>query len=158
MKTTCTDFYGKKHAVDTSSLINRISAYGIYIADDDVLLIQDPRSLRWELPGGVESQESIVQGLIREFVEEAGVVPGEQFHLLREWTEYFYDTPSKQGWRALRKFYLVDNIENGDLLLNGNGIDAATAQMIPMKDLGAIDITLPIKETIHLAAAHRLSP
>jgi 8-oxo-dGTP pyrophosphatase MutT (NUDIX family) len=158
-QTICTDFYGKEHWVDTANLIDRTSVYGVYVADNSVLLIQDPNSLRWELPGGgVELRETIREGLVREFIEEAGVVPGGQFRLLREWTEFFFDTDSKQAWRAQRKFYLIEKIESGELLAGGNGIDTATARMVPLDDLGNLNIMPAIKETVLLAAkASRLT-
>jgi 8-oxo-dGTP pyrophosphatase MutT (NUDIX family) len=152
MKTTCTDFYGKPHMVETSSLIDHLHAYGIYIVDDEVLLIQDLHSLRWELPGGaIETGETTRQGLTREFVEEAGVAPTGKLHLLREWIEYFFDSTSQQGWRANRTFYVIKNLETGDLLVDGNGIDSASAQMIPIGQLDSLTVMPAIKETILLA-------
>lgn len=73
MMIKCTDFYGKEHSVPEEKLVDRLSAYGIYISDGKILLIQDPRSLRWEIPGGgIEKNESISAGLSREVNEETG--------------------------------------------------------------------------------------
>lgn len=156
MQSVCTDFYGKEHLVETAKLIDRTSAYGIYIEDKKVLLIQDPSSLRWELPGGgIEQQETIREGLIREFLEETGVIPEGPFRLLREWTEYFFDTPSQQGWRAQRMFYTIEKMKSHKFLTAGNGIDTASAQMLSINSLANLDIMPRIRETVLLAHESR---
>jgi len=52
----------------------RVSAYGLYIDGDRILLIKsNVHPHVWELPGGgLESGESLPEGLKREFMEETG--------------------------------------------------------------------------------------
>lgn len=148
MQVICIDFYGKKHPVDTADLIDRHSAYGVYIADGKVLLIKDPRSLRWELPGGgVEGGESIHEGLAREFTEEAGLTIVGSIKLLTEWAEYFFDVPTNQGWRSKRQFYVVPGV-SGKILAAGNGDDSATAELIPIKQISSLKVTPKIRKVI----------
>lgn len=150
MQVQCTDFYGKTHLVDVNDLIDRLSAYGAYATNGKVLLIQDPRSLRWELPGGgVEKGETIRQGLSREFAEEAGVSIAGPLKLLTEWTEYFFDVPTGQAWRSKRKFYIIRKIE-GELLTAGNGDDSATAKLVPKRDFQSLNLTPKIREVLEL--------
>ncbi len=53
--------------------VHTISAAGLVIRGDKVLLIRSPRR-GWEFPGGmVEQGESIIQALMREIEEETGV-------------------------------------------------------------------------------------
>jgi 8-oxo-dGTP pyrophosphatase MutT (NUDIX family) len=155
---TCTDFYGKAHVVDSSQLIDRLSAYGVFIVDGAVLLIQDPRSQRWELPGGgVEKAETIRQGLAREFQEETGATPRGKFDLLTEWEEYFFDVTSQQAWRSKRKFYIVKKIDHeNNLLVGGNGDDSATAKLVPINELAALPISPAIKDVVGLAGRYML--
>src|SRR6266545_4057577 len=141
MQVKCMDFYGKVHFVDADDLIDRLSAYGVYITEGKILLIQDPRSLRWELPGGgIESGEAIRQGLTREFAEEAGMTVVGKPNLLTEWTEYFFDVTSAQAWRSKRQFYMVSEVR-GNLLVNGNGDDSATARLVPLNEIKDLTIT-----------------
>jgi len=150
MKVLCTDFYGKTHTVDHTRLIDRLSVYGIYVASGAVLLIQDPRSLRWELPGGgVEVGETPEQGLIREFEEETGVTPIGMFTFLKEWEEYFYDVVGQQAWRSKRMFYHVEKIALTEkLLINGNGEDSATARLVARAELDGLHIAPNIRSLI----------
>lgn len=58
----------------------RIGVYGVAVDDGSILLTQlwdrDPAPGFWTLPGGgLEFGEDPRQGLIREFVEETGLVP-----------------------------------------------------------------------------------
>lgn len=151
MQVVCTDFYGKTHIINDAELIDRLSAYGIYISEGRILLVQDARSMRWELPGGgIESGETIAQGLIREFVEEAGIEPTGEFELISEWQEYFYDVVSDQAWRSTRKFYRVSQIKNGKTLLkHGNGEDSLRAEFVAFKELHTIHIADSIRRLLN---------
>lgn len=150
MKITCTDFYGKNHTVDAAQLIDRLSVYGIYMVGDSVLLMQDPRSLRWELPGGgVEKGETPEQGIIREFEEETGVTPTGKFTFLKEWEEYFFDVVDQQAWRSKRTFYLVEKIAHPErLLVKGNGEDSATARLVALTELDTLHVAPNIRSII----------
>lgn len=152
MQVTCTDFYGKKHQVDSSQLIDRVSVYGICIMDSKVLLIQDPRTLRWELPGGgVEKSETLRQGLVREFKEEANVTPGPST-FLTEWQEYFFDVVSQQAWRSQRKFFLVKGIDQPDNLLKvSNGEDSGKAEFLSVTSLDDLHVAEATKKVVALA-------
>ncbi|HEY8998724.1 MAG TPA: NUDIX domain-containing protein [Candidatus Saccharimonadales bacterium] len=153
MKVSCKDYNGKVHIVDQDKLIERLSAYGIYVARGKVLLIQDPRSLRWELPGGgIEAKETIRQGLTREFIEEAGVTPKGDITLISEWEEFYYDIPTKQAWRSTRKCYLVSAISSErTLLAEGNGDDSGTAAFIPIEKLETLYISPEIRRALSTA-------
>ncbi len=153
MQVKCHDFYGKTHVINKQDLINRLSIYGIYISNSRVLLIQDPRSLRWELPGGnVESGEELLESLSREFREETGLVIKDVPRFFSEWTEYFFDITTQQGWHVNRKFYLIRKAR-GDLLIKGNGDDSAAARFIELNKLDTINIMPRIKDVI-LKAVH----
>lgn len=147
MQVTCTDFYGNNHVVDAAQLTNRLSVYGVYIAGNAVLLIQDPRSQRWELPGGgLEKGETAKQGLIREFKEETGVTPTGRFTFLKEWEEYFYDVVGQQAWRSKRTFYRVEIISHKErMLVKGNGEDSGTARQVMFAELDAMHMAPNIR-------------
>jgi 8-oxo-dGTP pyrophosphatase MutT (NUDIX family) len=154
MKAICSDFHGKQHVVDNDQLIDRLSTCGIYIADGTVLLIQDPRSLRWELPGGgVEKGETPEQGLTREFKEESGVTPAGRFTFIKGWEELFFDVVSQRAWRSKRRFYLIEKLEHADnLLVNGNGEDSATAKFVVLRKISTLYIAPNIRQLIEQVA------
>lgn len=135
MKILCHDYHGGRHYIDESMLVERISAYAVVIKGQSVLLVRDSSSGRWEFPGGgIESTEDIETGLKREFKEETGmelVVAGD---LITDWTEYFYDLPTKQAWRARRQFYAGTAIQ-GNLRAGGNNDDVQAAQFINKSEL-----------------------
>jgi 8-oxo-dGTP pyrophosphatase MutT (NUDIX family) len=153
MKVTCTDFYGNDHIVDAAQLIDRLSVYGVYMVGDTVLLIQDPRSIRWELPGGgVEKGETPEQCFIREFEEETGVTPSGKLTFLKEWEEYFFDVVDQQAWRSKRTFYRVERITHQEeMLTTGNGEDSVAASLVPLSQLDALHINSNIRNLIQEA-------
>jgi 8-oxo-dGTP pyrophosphatase MutT (NUDIX family) len=52
----------------------RPAAYGLYVRDGLILLGRSRFTGKWDIPGGgVESWETLEQGLVREFEEETGV-------------------------------------------------------------------------------------
>lgn len=54
----------------------RISVYGLAEKDGKVLLVKPTWVDRWDLPGGgIEIDETIKEGLTREFSEETGIKP-----------------------------------------------------------------------------------
>jgi 8-oxo-dGTP pyrophosphatase MutT (NUDIX family) len=142
MQVTCTDFLGKKHQVDEKDLINHTSVYGVCVVDGKILLIQDPRNMRWELPGGgLEKGETDRQGLEREFKEETSATPGPST-FLTEWQEYFYDLDHQRALRSQRKFYLVEGVDHpDDLRQTSNGDDSHKAEFLPMNELSDYSIS-----------------
>jgi 8-oxo-dGTP pyrophosphatase MutT (NUDIX family) len=150
MKVTCVDFYGNEHVVDAGELIDRMSAYGICIANNAVLLIKDPRSLRWELPGGgMEKGETPEQSLTREFIEETGAAPVGSVTFIKKWEEHFFDVVSQQAWHSKRMFYRVEAIDGRKkLLARGNGEDSTKAEFIPIEKLGTLHIAPSIRDLI----------
>ena len=68
------DIYGKEHSRELKNFKFRASVYGVLIVGDQILVKRDPHINTFELPGGgVELDETLEQGLIREFHEETGV-------------------------------------------------------------------------------------
>lgn len=69
------DIYGKEHLRELKNFKFRVSAYGVLIENNKVLIKRNPLISTWELPGGgIELGESIEDGLVREFQEESGVI------------------------------------------------------------------------------------
>lgn len=79
----------------------RISAYGIALQDESILLMKSDRSPGWELPGGgIEPSEHYIDGLKREVLEETGrqvlSVDDSKVHVLQNryyhlWKEKYFD-------------------------------------------------------------------
>ena len=150
MNILCTDIHGNIHDIDESRLIDRQSVYVLCIIDRTILLVQNPHSKRWELPGGgVEADETDQEALAREFTEETGMLLGGPLEFLTEWQEYFYDVISGQAWRSHRKFYRVNSVKNRDkLLISGNGDDTLAAAYLPLSDVTTANVAANIKDLV----------
>lgn len=120
----CRDINGDVHIVSKSDLRQRTSVYGVIKTTKDILLIRDRTSSNktWDLPGGgVEADETLLDGLKREIKEETGLDIVGKPSKICDFTEYFYDVESKTGWESTRYFYNIECV--GDPIMNGNHDD-----------------------------------
>lgn len=91
--------------VDASELVRRVSAYGVLLKDNEVLVIKT-HSDNWELPGGTpELGETLQQGMKRELQEEVGIDAeiGRMFYV----RESFYHTPSGKNYHSLQFYFMI---------------------------------------------------
>ncbi len=132
----CTDYLGREHKIAESDLIDRISAYGVLIREESVLLVYERTAQRWGFPGGgVEQSEDILDGLKREFVEETKLRPNGKLLLIDAFEEYYYELDLQEAWQSRRYFYMIEAAD-GVLAGNGNGDDIERAAFIPINTIG----------------------
>jgi ADP-ribose pyrophosphatase YjhB (NUDIX family) len=94
----------------------RISAYGVIVVGNKILLVKQGNVEKYQFPGGgIEINELISEGLKRELVEEIGLdlklhleIP---FHIREGW---FHKRSDKSYYHSLMLFYRVD-VELTDL-------------------------------------------
>ena len=68
------DLYGNEHRRELKNFKFRASAYGVLVENGKVLLKRHPAIEKFDLPGGgIELDETIPEGLVREFKEETGL-------------------------------------------------------------------------------------
>ncbi len=135
----CTDIYGKIHKIEKSKLIKRPSAYGIYIKDHKILIIQNLLNLKWELPGGgLDKNENDFLALEREFKEETGLKTSGEYKKIYFQTNFFFDlfTNSGEGWDSLKTYYLIKNAKGS--LIQGNGDDSKASKFIGARELKSL--------------------
>ena len=123
----CKDHAGKTHAVPVDKLRFRISAYGIFVQEKAVLMVQDAWMRKWEFPGGgIHVHEAVKDGLVREYREETGLtIAPLRLFLFQE--DFFWATDRQEGWHSLRLLHFVRKIK-GNLRASGNGDDVIRAQ------------------------------
>ena len=143
------DEFDKEHVVPESDLVKRVSAYGIYLKDGKVLMVQDKNSEAWEFPGGgLDNDETEEEGLIREFLEETGLnIDPERIKFFSKHDGYFYSTAFNQAWHSLRNFYFVD-VVGGELLITGNNHDTIAVGYFTKEEVGKIKIKPEIKQLV----------
>lgn len=97
-------------------------------------MVRDPWANLWEFPGGgINIDETLAEGLIREFKEESGLeVRVGPFVTMLE--DFFYSGDIDQAWHSLRFIYRVQ-LTGGTLAPGGNGIDVAAAAWLPRSEL-----------------------
>src|SRR5882672_10425231 len=111
-KIMCHDILGSEYWFDEVTYGNRIGAYGIYICAGQVLLVKDATSGNWDFPGGkIESAETLLEGLQREYMEETRLsIDSSDIKQLLSFTEYFFDLTSQKPWKSQRHFYRIGNV------------------------------------------------
>lgn len=110
---TCTTQTGTSVKVEPKQITIRVSAYGLLIVNEKILVVQTHLPL-WEFPGGaIEPEESLKDGLIREFFEETKIKILIDKFLFEQ--ETFYYSPSKKVYHSFQHFFIV-NSKDDDLL------------------------------------------
>ncbi|MBI2630142.1 NUDIX domain-containing protein [Candidatus Pacearchaeota archaeon] len=107
------DSFGKKHIKPTEKDIKkRLSAYGVAIKDNKILLIKSKFNFL-ELPGGgLKSGEDILEGLKREFSEETGYIPEEiNLKCLKSLKSNFYASDEDQYYDSEMRFFIINKLK-----------------------------------------------
>lgn len=143
------DDYGNIHEFEESELIDRVSAYGISIKDEKLLLVQDKISKCWEFPGGgLEAGESIEVGMQREIMEETGLkIDPSKIKFFSKHDGYFYSAVYSQPWHSFRNFYLIE-VVGGELLVDGNQDDTVAVGYFSKDEIEKLKIKPKIKEIV----------
>jgi 8-oxo-dGTP diphosphatase len=113
-------------------LCYRLSAYGILLDEQGRVLMGSDEKMNfgWNLPGGgINKDETLEQGLIREFKEETGleirvgapVANGDNFCIM----------PTGRAVHAVLHYYMVE-VVGGELLPAGNGFDTSRVAFIDL--------------------------
>lgn len=90
---------------DGSPIDWRISSYAVVVQQDSVLLMRDKNNYLYTVPGGgVELEESLETGLVRELQEEMGaqIAVGSLLDAKEDW---FYHAQEKRFYHAVLLFY-----------------------------------------------------
>lgn len=152
----CLDVFGKKHKVLVSKLKWRPSVYGIVIRDNAVLLSRQFGD-KFDLPGGgVEIDESLNEGVIREVKEETGINVDNPILVAVE-DNYFQSSHADNiSYHSVLLYYTCNHI-GGELSVEGFDEDekkyAEIAEWVPISKLNDIDIasTIDFRPIIHKA-------
>lgn len=152
-----TDRTGKEWQFEESQAVYRKSNYGLVVYKNQVLLIKDARTNKWEVPGGgVDEGETDEEGLIREMKEETGLDADLSVMKLIERVEGYYKPLDKDlPWKTDRNYYQIGIKDpNGQILLDGNGDDIAQCQWVDIDNLDSLEIDpvdyKVIKKALHL--------
>lgn len=103
----CYDPEGKPVPVSADSLIFRPAVYGIFIENQQVLLIRDPDVDLWHPPGGIlQPHEPPTQAVRHFFREVTGMTPklGPLLHI----EEKYRMDDEGQAWHLTMLFYALD--------------------------------------------------
>lgn len=130
------DIFDNIHARELKNFKFRPSAYGILRQGTKILFKRHPALERFDLPGGgIELDEIIINGLIREFKEETGLKIKVGKLLLVEDNYFTFEGEDAHG---ILIFYEVEKI-SGELTPNGE--DSVDVQYLEIDSL--------TKENVH---------
>jgi len=108
MLVTCNTLYNKKKKIPVEKMSLRLSAFGLIVYKDKILLIQMKHTGNFFFPGGgVNLGEKIEVGLQREIREETGVkVKIKKFLTFKE--SFFYYDPDDLAFHNLSLFFICE--------------------------------------------------
>jgi ADP-ribose pyrophosphatase YjhB (NUDIX family) len=126
------DILGKKHKRWLKNFKFRVSAYGVLREGNKVLVQRHPSLKTYGFPGGgVEIDESVPQGLRREFEEESGLkIKVKKLLGINE--DYF--TAQGTDIHGVGIYYEVGRV-GGKILPNGNGQDTGEVKFMEIDQL-----------------------
>ena len=151
----CQTLFGETKLIPVSQLRRRVSAYGLILNDDHLLLARGRHTGRYALPGGgANVGETLQAALEREIREEVGIAV-EVKRYLHFHEDFFYYDPSGHAFHSLMFYYwcaplsltLIDDAQVQDE-------DVGHPQWVPVGDLtaGAFqtqgEVTMQLLETI----------
>lgn len=101
----CELINGDKRLVAANELVLRPAVYAVVLRASQVLLVNTKSTNKWFFPGGgVEAGEKLEAALVREVLEETGVVISKiSFFHFRE--SFFYYEPHHRAYHCLNVFY-----------------------------------------------------
>lgn len=111
----------------------RLSAYGVLFDEQGRVLMGSDEKMQfgWNLPGGgINKDETLAQGLIREFTEETGLVVRVGQAIANQ--DSFCIMPTGRPIHAVMHYYLVE-AESGEILSAGNGFDTSRVAFIDLE-------------------------
>lgn len=113
----CVDITGKTYEVPVSELDWRISAYGIIIKDNQLLVSK--QFGKFDLPGGgVELGETLEEALVREVKEETGILVNNPQLINIEFNFFKFTHSSGKCAQCLMLYYKCD-YKSGELSIEG---------------------------------------
>lgn len=92
--------------IESDAIKQRISAYGVLLRNNDVLMVKT-HSDSWEMPGGTpEPGETLKQGLKRELEEEVNLRAkvGPLFYV----RESYYHSPSGKSYHSFQFYFFIE--------------------------------------------------
>ncbi|HIA05389.1 MAG TPA: NUDIX domain-containing protein [Flavobacteriales bacterium] len=141
-----------------------IRVYGIWIDEDDKVLLSDEffrDTYMTKFPGGgLELGEGTIDGLKREWREEAGVEIEVLDHFYT--TDFFQKSAFHIDAQIMSIYYLVSPVETPDIEFKTQAMDfdvleegAETFRKVPLSTLKEDDLTFPIdKKVVQLLHKH----
>ncbi len=124
------DIYGKEHQRELKNFKFRASVYGVLIENDQILVKRNPLIHTFELPGGgIELDETLEEGLIREFQEETGIKI--RIGKLLSVEDSFF-TFNEQDAHGILVFYEVKKISG---TISANHEDSIEAKFVDLSSL-----------------------
>lgn len=130
------DVHGERQDIPVDKLQWRVSAYGIIIEDDKVLLCPQ-YGHKYDLPGGgVEFGESFEEGVAREIKEETGL-DASSGELLHVFSNYFTFHHGNSDYYQTVMLYYSCNLIGGEL--SNAGHDAWEQVHVGMPEWVPID-------------------
>lgn len=106
----CYDWEGNAHSVAVEHVQFRPAVYGIFIENDQVLLVRHPHTDRWQPPGGIlRSDETPSQAVRHYFRQITGMTP-RLGPLLSIDDQYLIDE-NEQAWHLSVLYYALDRPE-----------------------------------------------
>lgn len=122
---------------DGSPVHWRISAYGICIIDDQLLLVHHKDEKFYDIPGGgVELEENLDQAFTREGLEEAGwELKMDQFIYAQ--SDWFYHTEEKTFYKTMGLYFTATGKKTLDKPTDPRMI---FSELVPLSDLEKYDL------------------
>lgn len=148
-----TDANGQKHQVNSRKLILRKAVYGLYLTNNNLLMVKDKISNNWEFPGGgVENNEPLLKTLKREFLEETGltILDTRLFtdNLIYSGFELFFDINSNEAWKTKRYFFFISKV-SGSLITQGNEKDIEQTRFFSINKLPFPKVSQTVKKVLN---------